>query len=107
MISVYQFNLNEEDKEIVKREGYDATEKTTAYADKAFGEIAIEKWFNQYEKVAVVESNDLDETFHILNVVEKTDRVKKLGKLYSLSVGDVLEKDGEFFLVDTVGFKRF
>jgi|TARA_R100001594_G_scaffold149171_1_gene206231 hypothetical protein len=31
----------------------------------------------------------------------------KLGKLYSLSVGDVLEKDGEFFLVDTVGFKRF
>lgn len=64
--------------------------------------------FSQYSKVAEVATDDLEDCFTIMNRWEPEDerKVNRLDKLHSLSVGDIIEKGGKFFICDNCGFKE-
>tara|TARA_R110001583_G_scaffold12153_3_gene54096 strand:- start:885 stop:1241 length:357 start_codon:yes stop_codon:yes gene_type:complete len=108
MINVYQWHLNKSDKDLLERDGWSASEKIYAYGGKGLAGTDLYKWFDEYKKVAVVDSNDFEETFRLMNLWNQKSRVLKLDReCASLSVGDVLEMDGKFFLVDKFGYKKF
>ena len=108
MINVYQWHLNESDAALLERDGWSASEKIYAYGGKGLAGTDLYKWFDEYKKVAVVDSDDFNETWRLMNTWDEKSRVEKLEReCASLSVGDVLQKAGEFFLVDKFGFKKF
>ena len=63
------------------------------------------------EKVAEIASNDLDNAFELTNHIDhdwtENEGVTPLvSKPRSTSVGDVMEIEGKFLLVDSYGFKE-
>ncbi len=69
---------------------------------------------NDLHPVAEVNTHDLEMAWRLTNTIEypwiDNERVKFLGRHHgdgcrSTSVGDVLERDGKFFIVDSWGFK--
>lgn len=65
--------------------------------------------FRHFTKVATVEATDVEDVFTIMNRWSPEDEAKvtRLARLHSLSVGDIVEKDGKFFVCDNCGFKEF
>ena len=63
-------------------------------------------WFKQFKKVAKVAATQLDEVFMIMNRWTDADEAKvtRLERLHSLSVGDIVEKDGEYYMVERAGW---
>jgi len=106
MIEVRQWTPSSELEDLINDEGWDANEETKAYASKWSGKIDANKWFHKYAHVANVESNDLEEVFHLLNAWDEPERVNRLADVYSLSVGDILTKDGTNYLVAKRGFTQ-
>ena len=102
---IYQFHLTQEDKDLLNEKGWGASDRTLAYADKGMGTIDLNQWFDAYDHVATVDSTDLDEVFRLTNLWEKPELVQKHAQMTSVSVGDVLEKDGQFYLVVNFGFE--
>ncbi len=64
--------------------------------------------FTHFAKVAEVATTNLEECFAIMNRWDDEDerRVNRLSPLHSLSVGDIVENDGKFFICDRFGFKE-
>ena len=65
----------------------------------------------EFRAVAEVETDDLDKAFNLTNTIEvgwwENAGVKALvDRTRSTSIGDVMERDGEFFTVDRIGFKK-
>lgn len=106
-IKVHQFNLTKAEENLVNDKGWDASAKTKAYMAKSFGKIEAETWFHAYEHVATVASDNLDEAFALMNRWDQPERVEKHADAYSMSVGDILELRGEFYLVARTGFAQF
>jgi hypothetical protein len=110
-VKVYQFHLTEADEALLNKDGWLASEKITAYADKGCswkvedGSYDAEKWFHAYSHVATVDADDLDEVFHLTNLWHKPELVEKHSRMHSVSIGDILEMNGEFFLVAGCGFE--
>ena len=97
-INVYQFNLPYE---------YTPEELNMHRYLSAFGsEHWNYDWFKEFKKVAEVDATELDEVFMIMNRWTDADEAKvtRLERLHSLSVGDILEKNGSYFMVDGFGF---
>ena len=97
-INVYQFNLPYE---------YTPEELTMHRELSVFGSESWNyDWFKEFKKVAEVDATDLDEVFMIMNRWTDADEAKvtRLERLHSLSVGDILEKNGSYFMVDGFGF---
>ena len=65
--------------------------------------------FMHFTKVATLDCDDVEDAFTIMNRWSPEDEAKvtRLGRLHSLSVGDIVEKDGKFFVCDNCGFKEF
>jgi len=63
-------------------------------------------WFEQFTKVAEVDATELDEVFMIMNRWTDADEAKvtRLDRLHSLSVGDIVEKDDQYYMVDSLGW---
>lgn len=63
-------------------------------------------WFKQFKKVAEVDATELEEVFMIMNRWTDADEAKvtRLDRLHSLSVGDIVEKDGQFYMVGNRGW---
>ncbi len=63
--------------------------------------------FPDYEVVAEIEAEHLEDAFAISNLGEKEDQVTRFRPMHSLSVGDiVLDKSGHFHMVDGCGFSE-
>ena len=60
---------------------------------------------DKYEHVANIAADDLDIAYKIGNIGPESD-IKRKGSMHSISVGDILEKDGEKFIVARVGFEK-
>jgi len=62
------------------------------------------------EKVAEVQTEDLDEAYQDTNHIDRpwhdNESVTLIKKSRSTSIGDVMERNGERFIVDKIGFKR-
>ena len=108
MLKVYQFELSTEEGDLVNSKGWSASPKTTAYADKGFK--GYQSGTAEYYKyVANVYTNDLEESFRLMNLWEDYSLVKFVNneRPYSMSVGDVVQtEDGEFYAVAGCGFDK-
>jgi len=66
----------------------------------------------EYEKVAVVESDNVEEVFYLTNTVERewwtNERVRPLGQFRSTSVGDIIVNiaTGEKLRVASCGWEK-
>jgi hypothetical protein len=68
------------------------------------------EFFAHYVLVADIDTDELEEAFAIHNRVGAFDspedeaRIKRHGRQHSMSVGDILEHEGQYWMVDGVGF---
>jgi hypothetical protein len=59
-----------------------------------------------YEKVAVIDAEDLDDVFEIGNIGPE-ENITRLAPMHSVSVGDLIATpDGDLFVVKGVGFEK-
>lgn len=108
-IKVYQFILSDEEVDLVNEKGWGANDRIKAYADRSFKKdpAFFEDNFNQYNHVANVQADDLEDAFRLMNVWDDLGRVSRVAaEVMSMSVGDILEKDGEFYFCASIGFKK-
>lgn len=113
MLNVYQIILSDAMIQTANREGrrcatsnfpeYEAYLRLQMGADDFMGDD-----FAQFTKVAMVDCDDVEDAFDIMNRWSPEDEAKvtRINRLHSLSVGDIVEKDGKFFLCDNCGFKE-
>ena len=70
------------------------------------------KWVPEYKPfyshVLEVEAEGLEDVFAVANGVPKDNAriVKEIQSWHSLSVGDIVEVDREYFMVDPIGFNK-
>ena len=115
MITVYQFKL---DRENPSPEMMNAYREITCFGSESWDYSYFTEYFS---KVCVVDTTSLEDCFHIMNrwSPEDEERVSEFGwiegyrtdgsyyklrDLHSLSVGDIIERDGKFFMVEPAGF---
>ena len=70
------------------------------------GEVNPVFFLSAYEIVCEIEAADLNEVFEIGNVGPE-DKIVRLDRMHSVSVGDVIRDDrGRCFVVSPIGFTR-
>ena len=120
MIKVYHFNsLTREERNRLNGAdgGWDSEPKFSRYADVTQGfskrfisSVGIAIALGEYTHIANVDG-DMNDAFRLTNHIESSwtenDGVEALkDEVRSTSVGDIMEKDGEFFVVAPVGFTK-
>ena len=108
MIKVYQIRLTDEDTHLINTQGWNATPRTKAYADRMFDRFTAEN-FQYYDHVANVDVDGFEQAFRAMNLWQEDkhfDRIEKLGRCSSMSVGDIVcdDLDGKFYRVASFGF---
>ena len=68
--------------------------------------LEIEAVSDQFELVATVEADSLDQVFHYGNM--QRSKFNVVGEMVSISVGDIIEnlETGETHVVDNIGFVK-
>ena len=106
MIAVYQIHLTDDQIIEVNKNGHDAVDAQSAKVNlMCFGE-----WKDEYAQFYTltykVDSDDLDEVFELTNIWSDENKVKKIRRGHSTSVGDIFVKEGRFHLVKSFGFEE-
>jgi len=105
MITVYQINLTDDQINLVNTKGFSAVPEAHARITMQLG---AEKWKEEFAKfytpVYEVDTDNLEDAFVLTNHWEHTDRVTRLKRGSSSSVGDIFVKDGNCYIVDNFGF---
>lgn len=109
MIKVYQIQLNDEDTHLINTQGWEATPRTKAYADRMYGRAFKAENFQYYDHVANVDVDGFEQAYRAMNLWQEDvhfDRIEKLGRCSSMSVGDIVcdDLDGKFYRVASFGF---
>jgi hypothetical protein len=66
-----------------------------------------EVFWQYFQPVATVETDDLEDCFRIMNLWDEPEKVERLhDHVRSLSVGDIVKKGGRFYMVDSFGFSE-
>jgi len=102
-IIVKQFILTHDQYNLVNSP--EGSEFRLEYFDIGMGNVS-KKMYDQYKVVAEVDSNNLTETFELMNVWNQPEKITVLNPHHSLSVGDILVKDNVEYVVDNIGFKK-
>jgi hypothetical protein len=104
MIKVYQIQLTDEEIAIVNS-GEEYTPRIKAYFDRSFDSTFKAENFQYYDHVANVSSDDLEESFMLMNLWDDESKIERLGPCSSMSVGDILEmEDGTKYRCASFGF---
>lgn len=121
MIKVYHFNsLTESERMRLNSSdgGWDSEPKFSRYADITTGfskrfipQVLMAIALGEYTAVAEVAAHDLDWAYRSTNHIEvswtENENVTALlEEVRSTSVGDIMEKDGEFYVVASMGFTK-
>ena len=105
MIKVYQIQLT--DAEINAVNSGETSDRIKAYFDRGFeGKFKAEN-FQYYTHVANVDTNDMENAFEAMNLWEESiyfEDIFKLGDCASMSVGDILDVDGQLYRCAPAGF---
>lgn len=109
--TVFNIVLSDSDIDNVNSLGWDGAikndEKIRAYLDSGLGFSKYDpEYFQYYTKVGTVEANDLEDAFFRSNYGDANAIDNFSGMMRSLSVGDIVEVDGEYHMVDTFGFQK-
>lgn len=109
MLKVYQIQLS--DAEIAAANSGDGAytnPKIKAYFDRSFESTFKVENFQYYTHVANVDVDGFEQAFEAMNLWEESslfDRVERLGRCSSMSVGDIIEdRDGKLYRCASFGF---
>jgi hypothetical protein len=103
MIKVYQIALT--DAEIDMINSGETSDRVKAYFDRSFeGKFKAEN-FQYYTHVATVDTRDMEKAFEYMNLWN-SDKVQKITRIVSsMSVGDILEYNGQLYYCASFGFE--
>jgi len=113
MINVYQNQALSENHNKINAYGWE-TAKVEIPGVKAHLDCSTsgaKKWlpeyFETYKLVAKVDSDDKNFVFEAMNIWEGyEDYIEMVGKAHSLSVGDIIQVNGDYFMVDPYGYSQ-
>jgi len=102
MIKVYQIQLTNAEIDMIN-DG-ETSDRIKAYFDRSFeGKFKAEN-FQYYTHVATVDTRDLEKAFEYMNLWN-SDKVQKVtSAVSSMSVGDILEYNGQLYYCASFGF---
>lgn len=112
MMNVYQNKALFENSDKVNKLGWEEAMKqipaVKAQQDCSFGAKGWNpEYFQYFKKVAKVAGEDLEFAFKAMNIWEGYEKyVIMVSKAHSLSVGDIVELNDDYFMVDPFGFKK-
>ena len=121
MIKVYHYNSltkSEVDRLNGADGGWDSESRFSRYADITSGfkgiDSVVEAWnLDEYTYVANVDTNDRDEAYYLTNHTEydwtlnyQASVIGTGERQRSTSIGDILENNGTYYVVASVGFKE-
>lgn len=102
MIKVYQIALT--DAEIDMINNGETSDRIKAYFDRSFDGTFKAENFQYYTHVATVDTRDMEKAFEYMNLWN-SDKVQKVTRLVSsMSVGDILEYNGQLYRCASFGF---
>jgi hypothetical protein len=85
--------------------GGETSDRIKAYFDRSFeGKFKAEN-FQYYTHVATVDTRDMEKAFEYMNLWN-SDKVQKITRVVSsMSVGDILEYNGQLYYCASFGFE--
>jgi hypothetical protein len=103
MIKVYQIQLTNAEIDMIN-DG-ETSDRIKAYFDRSFeGKFKAEN-FQYYTHVATVDTRDMEKAFEYMNLWN-SDKVQKITRVVSsMSVGDILEYNGQLYYCASFGFE--
>lgn len=108
MIKVYQIQLTDAEIAIVNSSEGEYTPRIKAYFNRHFETTFNADNFCHYTQVANVDVDGFEQAFEAMNLWEESayfDRVQKIGRCSSMSVGDIVQDhDGKLYRCASFGF---
>jgi hypothetical protein len=103
MIKVYQIQLTNAEIDMIN--SGETSDRIQAYFDRSWPMSTFKtENFQYYTHVATVDTRDMEQAFEYMNLWHN-DKVQKVtSSVSSMSVGDILECNGEFYLCASFGF---
>lgn len=108
MFKVFQIQLDNALIDLINAEGWECHTKALAYSNAGFGkmDIALDHFEDVFTHVANIIADDLEHLFEISNMGLE-DRIERLGRMSSVSVGNVVEDEsGHRFVCASFGWKE-
>lgn len=110
---VYQVNIADCDADEINALGWSEASRLNPKVE-AYLETSINgssewkpKYFDSYNPVALVKADDLEGVFRTMNLWDDPEAVTELvDDIHSLSVGDIIQDEQGYFMVDSVGFSK-
>jgi tellurite resistance protein len=105
IFSVYQIVIDKDLSDLINKEGHACHVKSKARMQAMLeGDVRLGVMHDCYTKVAEVVADDLEHVFEVGNIGPE-DRITRLEKMTSISVGDIIaDADGVCSVVNNVGF---
>jgi tellurite resistance protein len=105
IFSVYQIVIDKDLADLINKEGHACHVKSKARMQAMLeGDVRLGVMHDCYTKVAEVVADDLEHVFEVGNIGPE-DRITRLEKMHSISVGDIIaDADGVCSVVNNVGF---
>jgi hypothetical protein len=111
---IYQIRLDKLERQIVNQKGHESLTKQIRKLDMEFADnakiekLAKESWnAGDYDYVAIITAGTLQDVFEVGNMDiprEKNPHINDIDKMYSVSVGNIIEADGSKWVVGSYGF---
>ena len=105
IFSVFQIVIDKDLRDLINKEGHACHVKSKARMQAMLeGDVRLGVMHDCYTKVAEVVADDLEHVFEVGNIGPE-DRITRLEKMTSISVGDIIaDADGVCSVVNNVGF---
>ena len=105
IFTVFQIVIDKDLSDLINKEGHGCHVKSKARLEAMMdGDVRLGIMHDCYTKVAEVVADDLDHVFEVGNIGPE-DRITRLEKMTSISVGDIIaDADGNCSVVCNVGF---
>ncbi len=105
IFSVFQIVIDKDLSDLINKEGHNCHVKSKARIEAMMdGDVRLGIMHDCYTKVAEVVADDLEHVFEVGNIGPE-DRITRLDKMHSISVGDIIaDADGNCSVVCNVGF---
>jgi hypothetical protein len=102
MIKVYQIALTDAEVDMIN--SGETSDRIKAYFDRSFDGTFKAENFQYYTHVATVDTRDMEKAFEYMNLWN-SDKVQKVTRaVSSMSVGDILEYNGQLYRCASFGF---
>ena len=111
---IHQIRLNKLERAIVNEKGHEALDKQVRKRNMDFADdheikkLVNESWnAGDYDYVADITADTLNQVFHIGNMDiprEENMHINDIDKMYSVSIGNIIEADGSKWVVASYGF---